>query len=246
MILAALAAFAGASVQSAVGFGFALVLSPAAFAVLEPAEAVLTLQVLAIPLNALVLFEGGRPAHVEWRRLVPLLAAALPGMAVGVALLATLSKSALQVAVGLAVIAAATWQLRRRNKGVRSMNRAPLGNPASAAVGFASGVLTTSLSVSGPPVVLWLEAHGVRPAEFRQTLAATFLVLSVIAGALIVATEGVGDLDAGVVAPLLACTVAGYGLGALVHRRLETERFYVFVLVLVMATGAASLVAGLA
>ena len=36
MALAAVAAFAGAAVQSATGFGFALVLSPALFAVMDP------------------------------------------------------------------------------------------------------------------------------------------------------------------------------------------------------------------
>jgi hypothetical protein len=39
MALAVLAALAGAAVQSASGLGFALVLSPVLFAVLEPAEA---------------------------------------------------------------------------------------------------------------------------------------------------------------------------------------------------------------
>ena len=112
MILAAAAALAGAAVQSATGFGFALVLSPALFSVLEPVEAVTTLLVLGLALNLLVLFEGGRPEHVDWRRLAPMLAAALPGMAVGVALLALLSKATLQVGVGVAVIAAAVWQLR--------------------------------------------------------------------------------------------------------------------------------------
>jgi uncharacterized protein len=245
VILAAIAAFVGATVQSAVGFGFALVLSPAAFAVMDPVEAVLTLSLLATALNILVLFEGGLPRHVDWRRLAPLLAAAVPGLAAGVALLATLSKSALQVGVGLAVIAAAGWQLHRRNKGVRSENRAPLGHATSVGVGFASGVLTTSLGVSGPPLVLWLEAHGVRPAEFRQTLAAAFFVLSLAGGGLVAATEGVGGVDAGVVLPLLAFMAVGYGLGTLVFRRLDTERFYVLVLALVMATGAASLLAGL-
>jgi uncharacterized membrane protein YfcA len=36
MALAAIAALVGAFIQSATGFGFALVLSPALFAVLEP------------------------------------------------------------------------------------------------------------------------------------------------------------------------------------------------------------------
>jgi uncharacterized membrane protein YfcA len=47
MLLAAAAALVGASVQSATGFGFALALSPALFAVLDPAEAVTALLVSA-------------------------------------------------------------------------------------------------------------------------------------------------------------------------------------------------------
>src|SRR5918996_3805322 len=138
MALAAVAAFAGAAVQSATGFGFALVLSPALFAAMEPVEAVIALLVLGLALNLLVLFEGGRPEHVDWRALAPMLLAAVPGLAVGVVALTQLSKEALQVAVGVAVILAAGWQLRE------PVPRRPSG----LAAGFASGALTTSVSVS--------------------------------------------------------------------------------------------------
>jgi uncharacterized membrane protein YfcA len=241
MALAAVAAFAGAAVQSATGFGFALVLSPALFAVMEPVEAVTALLVLGVALNLLVLFEGGRPEHVDWRALAPILVAALPGLAVGAVALTQLSKEVLQVAVGIAVIAAAGWQLRRRS---RERPRLP---PAAAwAAGFASGALTTSISVSGPPLVLWLEAHGVRPEEFRASLAASFLALNIAGGVVLVAAEGTGALEAGEVALLFALVVAGYALGAVAFRRLDRERFFSLVLILVALTGLASVVAGLA
>jgi uncharacterized membrane protein YfcA len=241
MALAAVAAFAGAAVQSATGFGFALVLSPALFAVMDPVEAVTALLVLGVALNLLVLFEGGRPEHVDWRALAPMLLAALPGLALGAVALTQLSKAVLQVTVGVAVIAAAAWQLRQR-RGARVRR---LGGAAGLAAGFASGALTTSISVSGPPLVLWLEAHGVRPEEFRASLAASFLALNLAGGAVLLAAEGVGALDAGEVALLLALVVAGYALGALAFRSLDRERFFNLVLVLVALTGAASVVAGL-
>lgn len=237
MLLAATAALAGAFVQSASGFGFALLLSPALFAVLEPAEAVTTLLVLGVALNLLVLMEGGR---VDRRALVPVLAAALPGLALGAWLLSELSKSALQVAVGVAVIAAAGWQLAHRRSGRERRV------PAAWLTGLASGVLTTSISVSGPPIVLWLEARGVRPEEFRASLAASFLALNLAGGAVVLAAEGSGAFDAGVAAPLLGLVVAGYALGAVAFRRLDAERFFGFVLGLVVVTGVASVVAGLA
>ena len=240
MALAAVAAFAGAAVQSATGFGFALVLSPALFAVMDPVEAVTALLVLGLALNLLVLFEGGRPEHVDWRALAPMLVAAVPGLAIGVVALTELSKEVLQVAVGVAVIAAAGWQLLRRETH-------PHLSPAAAwGAGFVSGALTTSISVSGPPLVLWLEARGVRPEEFRASLAASFLALNLAGGIVLLAAEGSGAFDAGAVAALLVLVIAGYALGAVAFRRLDREKFFKLVLVLVALTGAASVVAGLA
>ena len=236
MALAAVAAFAGAAVQSATGFGFALVLSPALFAVMDPVEAVTALLALGLALNLLVLFEGGRPEHVDWRALAPMLAAALPGLALGAVALTQLSKEVLQVAVGIAVILAAGWQARERVP----------RHPSGLAAGFASGALTTSVSVSGPPLVLWLKARGLRPEEFRTSLAASFLFLNLAGGAILIGVEGSGGFDAVAVAGLLALVVIGYAVGALAFRRLDRDRFFNLVLVLVVLTGVASVVAGLA
>src|SRR4051812_27203954 len=141
MALAAAAALAGSFVQSSTGFGFALVLSPALFAVMDPVEAVMALLVLGLALSVLVLFERGRPEHVDWRSLMPMLVAALPGLAVGAVALTQLSKGALQVAVGVAVVAVAAWQLRRRRRGIghprpgrgRRAGRGWRGRPGSGA-----------------------------------------------------------------------------------------------------------------
>jgi uncharacterized protein len=243
MALAAVAALAGSFVQSSTGFGFALVLSPALFAVMDPVEAVMALLVLGLALSVLVLFERGQPEHVDWRSLVPMLVAALPGLAVGAVALTQLSKGTLQVAVGVAVVGVAAWQLRRRRRGT---GHPRLGPGAGIGAGFVSGALTTSINVSGPPVVLWLEARGASPEEFRESLAATFLVLDLTGGALLLAAEGSGSIEPAKVGPLLALVVAGYALGAVAFRRLDRERFYTMVLVLVTCTGVASIVAGLA
>jgi uncharacterized membrane protein YfcA len=243
MALAASAALAGAFVQSTTGFGFALVLSPALFAVMDPVEAVMALLVLGLALSLLVLFEHGRPEHVDWRSLAPMLVAALPGLAVGAVALTQLSKQVLQVAVGVAVVAVAASQLRRRRRGT---GHPRLGRGAGLGAGFVSGALTTSINVSGPPIVLWLEARGASPDEFRASLAATFVVLDLTGGALLVVAQGSGSIKPGTVGPLLVLVVAGYALGALAFRRLNRERFYTLVLVLVACTGVASIVAGLA
>jgi uncharacterized protein len=240
MVLAAIAALAGASIQAATGFGFALVLSPVLFAVLDPTEAVATLLVLGFPLNLLMLIEDA--GHADWRRLAPMLLAALPGLVAGLLLLAALSKQALQIAVGLAVICAGALQLSAR----RGPRRTELPGAVGLGAGFLSGALTTSISVSGPPIVLWLEAHGIGPSEFRASLAASFFALNLMGWVMLIATEGNPSVDAGVAVPLLGLVFVGYALGTLAFRRLGSERFFAIALALVLCSGVASLVAGLA
>lgn len=233
MLLAALAAFAGAFVQSATGMGFALVLSPALFAVMDPEEAVTAVLILGAVLCALVLVESrGVGTHGLGRLLVP----AVPGLAVGLVVLAALSKEALQIGVGVVVAAAALWQLRHGAAALR-LN--------SLAAGFLSGVLTTSISVNGPPLALWLESERVAPAVFRTTLAASFLILDIAGIGLIVSREGTDVVDPGRLGPLVACVLVGYGLGAAGFRRLDAERFSVIVSIVVICTGLASVAAGI-
>lgn len=244
MALAAAAAFTGASVQSATGFGFALVLSPALFAVLEPSEALSALLVLGLVLNLLVLADthgGTGGGRVRWDALMPLVGFALPGLVLGLAALTMLSKPTLQVVVGFAVVGAAAVIWRAPEPA------APLRMPAACAAGLASGALTTSVSLSGPPLVLWLRARGLNPADLRASLAAAFLVLNLAGCALLLGAEGPsGAVEPAVLAPLLGLVVVGHLAGARLFRRLDPERFSALVLALVVAAGVASIAAGLA
>ncbi len=129
---------------------------------------------------------------------MPVLVAAVPGLALGALALELLSKPALQVAVGAAVVAAAAWQMHHRARRVGVPGAG--GRPAAWAAGLVSGTLTTSISVSGPPVVLWLEAQGMKPGPFRATLAASFLALNVAGGVVVVVAGGTGAVRLDVVA----------------------------------------------
>jgi uncharacterized membrane protein YfcA len=245
VILAAAAALVGASVQSATGFGFALILSPAMLAMLGPHEAVTALLVLGLALNLLLLFgDGGEPGAVRWRAVGPMLLAALPGLGAGLLLLAIISKPGLQLIVGAAVVAAAIVQVRGSPAQAAAGVREPTLRSACA-VGLASGALTTSTTVSGPPIVLWLQSQGIAAAELRASLAASFLGLSV-AGVALLAAGGALRLEPEVVLPLLGMTVLGHLLGARALRGLDPSRFRSAVLALVVAAGLASLVAGIA
>jgi len=111
--------------------------------------------------------------------------------------------------------------------------------------GFVSGVLSTSTSTSGPPLVLALQAKGPSPDEFRGTIAASFLAQGWIT---LVAFWLAGRLDAeiGRLALIgLPGLVVGFVGGELLSRRVRPERFRSVVLALLIVTGASLLIRSL-
>ena len=243
MLLVAVATFAAAALQSASGFGFALIAAPAFFAVLGPEEAVATVLALGAAVNVLMLVGERRPKEIRKADLMLPLAMAAPGIGLGLLALQALDKGVLQVAVGVSVLATVAVMARPRPL----PERRPDGERALAldsAVGLTSGVLTTSTGVNGPPLLLWLVAKGATPAEVRDTLALAFVSLNLAGLAVVAVAEGGLDILDSDVLFLLPLAAAGWLAGRLVFARLDPRRFRTLNLVLAAAAGVASLVAG--
>jgi uncharacterized protein len=241
MLLAALATLAGAALQSATGFGFALLCAPALLAVLGAREAIGTVLVLSMAMNLLVLAGERRRLAVLAGPLATLLLAAAPGLVAGALLLAAISRAALQVVTGVAVLAAVAIAARPGRRARRSL---PGATPA---VGLLTGALTTATGVNGPPIVLWLRQRAATPAEVRDSLAAAFLVLNVLGTAAVALLGGSGrSVRPLAVVALLPLLVVGHAAGRRVFLRLDPARFRAAGLALVAAAGLASLAAGLA
>lgn len=245
MILAAVAAFAGATLQSATGFGLVLVLGPALFATVEPEEALTVLFVLSAVLNLLVLAAERREREVRADQLTVILGAALPGVVLGVLILQAIAKPALQVIVGVAVVLAAMAQVQGARL-ASSGTGAGAPSYAPALVGLLTGILTTSTGTSGPPMVLWFQRLGFSPHAMRDTLAGAFFVLNVIgAAALFTLGEDPGLPGAASVAVLLVLAIAGYLMGRVLFEGLDPRHFHTAGLLLVVGAGIASVAAGL-
>jgi uncharacterized membrane protein YfcA len=246
VLVAAIAAFVGAALQSTVGFGFALVAGPALFGFLEPTEALTTLIILGTGVNLLVLFGESRPRQVRRDRVAVVLAWSLPGLALGAMILAAISKSALQIAVGAAVIAAVAVQAHVQGR-PRAHSHLPEPGWAAPVAGFTTGVLATTTGTSGPPLVLWFQRLEFSPAEFRDSLAVAFLALNVFSiFALLAFGDGVAGPAPGSLLVLAGVTLAGQLLGRRLFDRLDPGPFRTAGLLLVLCAGIASVVAGVA
>jgi uncharacterized protein len=216
---AVLALFVGAALQSATGFGFALVSAPILFALLGPREAVTAGAIVAILLNGLTLATERRRPQVRVRDAVALVAWSLPGIALGVLALRAVPRQPLSVIVALAVLAGLALR-------VRSSRTAAVARPRAWHVpvsGLTAGALGTSTSLNGPPLVFCLLARSASPRQMRDTLAAIFLVEAVL-GLPALLLSSTFTMPRAVVALLLA-GLAGQLLGRRAFGWLQGERY---------------------
>jgi uncharacterized protein len=236
--LVAACALLAAIVQATAGLGFALIVTPVLFLEMAPASAIVTATVLGILLNLLVLFAESRSPTPVWGEVLPILAAAIPGAACGVVLLTELPRPALQLFVGATVIAAALLRTRRpahsRRRGARSR----------LALGYTVGALATSTGINGPPLALWLAARGLSPAQVRDSLSATFLGIGVIATLTILPVVTHARVQAATMAVAACGVLAGHAVGTRLFARLPIARYEHVLLVIVLAAGTASVIAG--
>ena len=218
VVVAAAGVAAGGLVQSATGFGFALVAAPLVTAAFGPVEAVPTVTVVSLVVSALTLAGEGRRPAVLGRSALLLIAAGVPGMALGAVILAQAPEDVLKVAVAVVVTVSAVAVTRTPR--ARSQDDAPVHSGVGA--GLLAGLLATTSGVNGPPLLIHLRRAGAGAMEMRDTLAVIFLA----SGVLTVAILAVGDtLEVpGSIPLLVAAAAVGQGLGRLAFAALEGHR----------------------
>jgi uncharacterized protein len=232
LALAIAAVAVGGLVQSATGFGFALVVAPALTATLGPFVAVPTATVLGIVVNGLTLAGEGRRPAVLWRTAWLLLAASVPGTVLGALFLDWAPADAVRVLVAAVVIATVVLYATTGGTSPRRGGASPVG------AGFLAGALGSTSAINGPPLVLHLRRIGASAAAARDTLAFYFLVSAVLTLAALAAVGAARIADE--IAALIAAAVAGQLLGRLAFPRLEAHREAATLGVLCLSAAAAT------
>lgn len=229
---------AGASlVQSLTGLGFGLMIVPPLVMVIGAKDAVVVSNVLGTFLSAVLLVRSH--GHVEWRTGSNLFVSTLVGMPLGLLVLVWIDPDVLQVVIAVTVIVFTILL-------ARGMRLHAAGLFGDALTGLASGVLRMSTSMSGPPVVIYLQGRGLVSERFRATLAAFFTAGGLV-GAMMFAAAGRIDRDVGLQVgaglPALAAGVLG---GSALYRRVDENLFRRAVFGVLLSSSALAIVAVLA
>lgn len=230
-MLVALGLAAGGALQSATGFGFALIASPVLVGAYGGEQGISTLTVLSILLNLMTLVTERRRPDGDWRRGSRLILWYVPGSFLGAVLLEVASATVLEIAIAAGVTVAI---LTRVTPNVGELRL------AAAPAGLLGGVFGTSTGVSGPPFIVHLLGEGLPPARMRDTLAGIFLATAVIAlGTL--AVVGVFSLPGDLLWLALAMA-AGQVAGRRVFARLSPVGYERLVLATMAAAVASTLI----
>lgn len=209
--LVALAVFAAACMQAAIGFGMGMLAAPIV-ALIEPSLIPGTLIMSAVVVTLLVVLRERQ--SLDLRGTGWALAGRVPGTLAGAALLLFLPERGLSIllaAVVLAGVVMATmgWapQPLRRNL---------------ATAGAASGLLGTATSIGGPPMALVLQ--GSTGARLRGNMSAFFLAGSIMSIAVLAAAGAIERENTEMFVFLIPATVLGYVASRFVNRILDPAR----------------------
>ena len=231
---------AGAFVQSATGFGFALFSAPVLTATIGPKLSVPAITVLGLVVSALTLGAEGRRPMVLWRPALIMIAAAVPGMVLGALLLTHAPVDLLRALVSLAVLAAVAVQARAEaHPPPADAGPATAGTGGAVAAGGIAGTLSTSTGLNGPPLILYLLRLHPGARRIRDTMALLFLATGL---GTFVALAAFGTLHFTDRLPwLVVAAVVGQVLGRFAVGPLEAHH-RPLVLAVLVATGIIGLV----
>ena len=236
-LLPLLVIFIAGVVQGLTGFGFALVSAPLLSVLMEPRMAMPIVLVQGSLITLLLLPDVWR--WIDVKMVIPLAVSGLIGIPIGVYLLRIVEGDTLRIAVGILVILFSLLLL----SGVEGLggSRGWMTIP----VGFLSGLLGGSTTMSGPPVILFLANRGVEKRVFRASLIAYFTILGIVAIPTYILNGLITLQTARWITLLTPSMAVGAIVGARLSRRVEEKAFKTLTLLLVMASGLLSIITGL-
>ncbi|MBM7615684.1 sulfite exporter TauE/SafE family protein [Alkaliphilus hydrothermalis] len=225
--------FISAMTQGITSFGFSLVSLPLLGIFLPLKIVVPVLVIYSLVLNTMILYHI--KDHIDIKKIAILVTAGLIGTPFGAYLLKVTDETVLKIFVG--VLLTFTAIINYYGIKIKVKNEKLSFIP----VGLVSGLLNGSVSLGGPPVVLFLTNQSVEKMKFRANLTSYFWILNIITvptyffGGLI--TKDVVTYTAYLFPGLIIGTLTGIKLG----NKVDEELFRKLTLVLIMVMGILSI-----
>lgn len=237
LIPAVFIVLAAALVKGTAAFGFTMVAAPFLLLMWEPKLMVPIIVPLFTLLDAMIVYQGR--AHMELRRVLPMIGAAAVGIPLGTYALLSVPRDALTLAIGIVVLVFGVLLLVGFTVNLRREQ------VASGAAGFLSGVFLGGAGLSGPPVTLFMINQRWSRETFRSSQGLFHLAVDFLA-VISMSVSGVLTRDTLLVdLALLPPVLLGYALSVVLLRRLNQELFRRITIFIVIVAAAGAVVSAL-
>ncbi|ABR47757.1 protein of unknown function DUF81 [Alkaliphilus metalliredigens QYMF] len=237
IVFGALVIFFAAMTQGITSFGFSLISLPLLGLFLPLKIVVPVLVIYSLLLNSIILYHIKE--FIEIKRISILVMAGIIGTPFGVYLLKISDESTLKLLIGIIITIAAIVNFSGYKIKVKNEKRSYIP------VGLASGLLNGSVSLGGPPVVLFLTNQAVEKQIFRANLTLYFWILNITT----IPTYFFGGLITGEViqytAYLSPGLIVGTLLGISLGNKVDENLFKKLTLSLIMCMGVLSIMSGI-
>ena len=218
LILAGITLLA-AVVNGALGYGFSSLTVPIALLFLTNRVLNPALVLVEVVLNAYVLWVNRQALGAIARRMLPIVAGLLPGVAIGTLVVASVHPDWLKLATFALLLPLILLQA--------AGYRRPIRSERSIAVPFGTGVglLYSLTTISGPPLALMLNNQGLAKHEFRAALGFVRLAEATFTASAY-ASVGLYTRESLTLAPvMLPGLLIGVPFGAWLIRQVDAETF---------------------
>ena len=229
LLVALFSALLAGTVSGLTGFGLALISVPLLLFVYDPKTVVVITAVLSVIINLAVVWDSWRDA--DRRVVVALLPPALVGVIAGTEVLRAVDPDYIRLGVGIVVVFSALLLLRDvRLPGAET-------RWGTVVAGSASGALSTSTGLAGPPIVLLFASRNLPKRAFRGSSALYFLLMSLV-GLVVLYFRGIFDADQIPLAlALIPAAFLGKALGTALLKKVSERGFRKISLGIVILTG---------
>jgi len=223
-----------AVLQSISGFGFSLLAMPLLSIFVDIQDAVVIATLCGIFTNAVHLRKDFQLVERSIARRISL--SALIGMPLGVVVLSVFSATHMRAIIGAVIVVLVFLMMRNFILKTENTN-------VDIVLGAFSGLLATSVSTNGPPLVFLLQSKQLDPWRLRATLAYVFTI-SGCASFIVLMIAGKGSIEAFQYAMLsLPAMYLGTVVGRKARLRVTQEAFKRLVYVLLLATAVSTTLA---
>lgn len=229
IVLGALIIFTASFVKGFSSFGFALVAVPL-MGLFFPLKIIAPITIVyAFIIDCMLNIKIGR--HAQYKRMISMLIFGVISIPIGAYLLLVIEQDILKICVGIIIIICSWALFTGRKIQIKNVKAANI------ITGIMSGLFCGSITMSGPPVILFLKNQDVEKQIFRANLTFYFLILDIVA----ITSYFVGGLYSREVVNYLLIflpfMIIGMFCGLFLGNRINSEQFNKFTLGLIFTAG---------